>query len=59
MLVLFFQAKAFLKKQNYRIVLLGARPIPPEDVIVDMDALIKAGKIRMPNSGSDMGQAGG
>jgi hypothetical protein len=59
MLVLFFQAKAYLKKQNYRIVLLGARPMPPEDVIADMDLLIKAGKIRMPKPSRDVGQAGG
>lgn len=59
MLLLFFQAKAYLKKQNYQIVLMGARPIPPEDVIADMDALIKAGKIRMPDQDSDVGQAGG
>ena len=59
MLVLFIQAKAYLKRQNYRIVLLGARPNPPEDVIADMDVLIKAGKIRMPDQGSDVGQAGG
>jgi hypothetical protein len=59
MLFLFFQAKAYLKKKNYRIVLLGVRPSPPEDVITDMDALINAGKIRMPNQGSDAGQAGG
>src|SRR5882762_10931712 len=33
MLVLFIQAKTYLTKQNYRIALLGARPLPPEDII--------------------------
>jgi hypothetical protein len=52
MLFLFFQSKAYLKKQNYRIVLLGARPEPPEDVIAEMDVLIKGGKIRVPDQPS-------
>jgi hypothetical protein len=53
-LVLFFQAKSYLTKQNYRIALLGAKPLPHQDVVADMDELIKAGKIRMPGQDTGM-----
>jgi len=53
-LVLFFQAKSYLTKQNYRIALFGARPLPHEDVIADMDELIKTGKIRIPAQAPDI-----
>jgi hypothetical protein len=51
-LVLWIQIKTYLRKQNYRIVLLGARPAPPEDVLAEMDILIKEGKIRVPDQSS-------
>jgi hypothetical protein len=52
LLILLFQAKTYLRKHNYDIVLLGARLVPSADTIADTDAMIKEGKIKVPDQDS-------